>query len=1248
MRILICLFFAFSILFCAHAEPALPRQWWVYLSPDEARELYRVPNFALIKAEADTFFSNGVPWVKTGIDHSSVWIAQQSSANEMLAAVYMALKWGKYHGAASPETQAYLDRLLFNWRDIVTAGPVELYQTSQPHHPGQYGGHGEPKPFSPGWYEGDIALRGMMGGGLTSYDAIRDDIPAADREMIDAWMRGVAPKLWANTNSKGQNRGASSHGQAQEMALLVQDRKMFEAYYWDKMLGFWDALTTLNYAPSPECWFPQRAGISLQCAYDDGPHGININKHILDTLLHISHAARNGGDPAWDISRFYDQKLVTDICDTWFDIGGPLHYPFAFYMRSVEASQNVQLSTTPTSVTGWTWFVYAWIQPRFNDIGTSYGTSKWNWGNGMWAGANGQIALWKERARLLAGVPEPVAPPEQSVYETKGRGVIEVPLSPQRGVFTAEFDVLARDANVKTYLFFEDFHAQKEGGKPAFGMQWASGQFEAESGAQKASLPWNAGTNYHVRQVVDLRAKTYSIFIKPEGAAEEPLAKDFAFHNPLETIRYWAFKPDGSPNFEVRNFRITQPEAIQVRIANPFDQATFRDAGNVQINADTTAAKVEFYAGLTKIGESNSAPFSFRWANVPAGEYMLTARAIGKDGIGRDSQPVQIVVGKKAPALPPNWLYQDIGDGKIAGDAHAEGATFVMRAPGQEINGKTDELGMTYQFLGGDGEIVARVADFNPIFKRQRTGVMIRASLEPDASHACIAIRNEGGLEFISRETKGGDTKIAGASTAEKAPFFLKLTRSGNTLTGYKSADGKQWTLVGSAAAAMTGDVLVGLIANTGIRGNLNTAKFDNVAVTGKVTALPAPPSSLTASASGTQVSLTWKDNAASEEGWVVERSSNGITFAQIAKVGANPAAYADKTDLQPGTTYTYRVRAFNKVNTSDPSNSDSATTAGSASAVRGETPRTAGGTPTLPGAPTALKITVVSESQLDLDWTNSGAVEGLEIERSRDGTHFAPLAKLRGNLAHFADAHLQPSTSLAYRVSALNTAGRSPFSNIANATTKPPLPEPPTGFAVTPKSPAQIDIAWQPLTKNQADVKVFRTSGNKISSSGDLPNYKLIGTVAAGTNTLSDKDVKADFSYAYRAVATDAAGRESAFCDIVRMNTPGKIPRPATPSGLSAKPNKDAKGNPTVDLTWTSDGANLDGFKIERSDDGTRWTQMKLPAAKDRAFTDGDIVFPGTKYFYRIRAYSAGGNVNSDFSSPVSVLTSGDPPVPI
>src|SRR4029453_5409565 len=75
------------------------------------------------------------------------------------------------------------------------------------------------------------------------------------------------------------------------------------------------------------------------------------------------------------------------------------------------------------------------------------------------------------------------------------------------------------------------------------------------------------------------------------------------------------------------------------------------------------------------------------------------------------------------------------------------------------------------------------------------------------------------------------------------------------------------------------------------------------------------------------QLILSWSDNSTNEVGFRIERRTGATgTYAEIATVGVNTASYTD-VNLPNGTTYCYRVRAYNAGGASAYSNEQCATT---------------------------------------------------------------------------------------------------------------------------------------------------------------------------------------------------------------------------------------------------------------------------------------------------------------------------------
>jgi len=84
-------------------------------------------------------------------------------------------------------------------------------------------------------------------------------------------------------------------------------------------------------------------------------------------------------------------------------------------------------------------------------------------------------------------------------------------------------------------------------------------------------------------------------------------------------------------------------------------------------------------------------------------------------------------------------------------------------------------------------------------------------------------------------------------------------------------------------------------------------------------TAVPSNPTNLTVFASSTNATLNWVQTSTNEEGFRVERGTDGVIFAEIATKGMNAVSHIDP-GLASGT-YVYRVRAVNAIGFSGYSN---------------------------------------------------------------------------------------------------------------------------------------------------------------------------------------------------------------------------------------------------------------------------------------------------------------------------------------
>jgi ABC-type transport system involved in multi-copper enzyme maturation permease subunit len=131
----------------------------------------------------------------------------------------------------------------------------------------------------------------------------------------------------------------------------------------------------------------------------------------------------------------------------------------------------------------------------------------------------------------------------------------------------------------------------------------------------------------------------------------------------------------------------------------------------------------------------------------------------------------------------------------------------------------SDTYYFVHRTLAGDGSITARVGAMTgllqggngnsasvsdmagghgPVQPWAKAGLILTASTKPGSAYAAVMLTGAHGVRLQYDYTH--DT--AGPAASPHSTGWLRLTRTGTTLTGYESADGMTWTRVGSAHLA--------------------------------------------------------------------------------------------------------------------------------------------------------------------------------------------------------------------------------------------------------------------------------------------------------------------------------------------------------------------------------------------------------------------------------------------------------------
>jgi hypothetical protein len=452
---------------------------------------------------------------------------------------------------------------------------------------------------------------------------------------------------------------------------------------------------------------------------------------------------------------------------------------------------------------------------------------------------------------------------------------------------------------------------------------------------------------------------------------------------------------------------------------------------------------------------------------------------------------------------------------------------------------------------------------------------------------------------------------------------------------------------------------------------NATTASGPASATTHAPPPPPAAPSGLTANgASVSAIDLAWTDNASTETSYRVERFDAGAgSYTTIANPGVDANSYTD-SGLGVSTSYDYRVAAVNDWGvsayatasgvTNDPppyvdyvSSSDtpmSGSVSGTHSATHTDNGSSQSITERESGGKKSNRYTymehrwnfsVSSGATVTLNaqaWkSGSNSQESFEFEYSlNNGSSFSPLFILsstsNGNMESI-EIPGAPSGSIIVRATDTHqVAGdrtKSTLSvdhlyiQVGNPPSNPPDGDP-GGMTANVVSTSQIDLAWTDGSSNESGFLLERSP----ASSGP---WSEIADLAAGSQSYSDTGLSASTTYYYRVCAHNANGLSGyASANATTDSPPPPPPAPQQPNGLAAN----GVSTSQINLQWNDNGPNEDGFRIERSPNGSSgWSELATLSANITSYQDTGLPEETTLH-YRVVAFNVSGEATSDPAS--------------
>jgi ABC-type transport system involved in multi-copper enzyme maturation permease subunit len=123
------------------------------------------------------------------------------------------------------------------------------------------------------------------------------------------------------------------------------------------------------------------------------------------------------------------------------------------------------------------------------------------------------------------------------------------------------------------------------------------------------------------------------------------------------------------------------------------------------------------------------------------------------------------------------------------------GCTRPLGPGGEAV---TDSFYFVHRSLGPAGSLTVRVTSLTGTAEPwSKAGIIVKANLTEGSAYAAMMVTGGHGVRMQWDYTH--DTPGMTGTVSAAAPRWLRLTRSGDTLTGYDSADGAHWIKVGTA-----------------------------------------------------------------------------------------------------------------------------------------------------------------------------------------------------------------------------------------------------------------------------------------------------------------------------------------------------------------------------------------------------------------------------------------------------------------
>jgi hypothetical protein len=190
-------------------------------------------------------------------------------------------------------------------------------------------------------------------------------------------------------------------------------------------------------------------------------------------------------------------------------------------------------------------------------------------------------------------------------------------------------------------------------------------------------------------------------------------------------------------------------------------------------------------------------------------------------------------VSAQSGALGLFTMSGDVGNPAIKGSTTFDPATGEYRMTGAGANmwARDDQFQYAWREMPGNFTATATFRFLGEGAPHRKAGIVVRQSLDADATYADAVVHGDGMPALQWRSRKGENTNTFNLPFDGPGTFTVKLVRSGVRLTMFVGKNGAEPKEVVRTEVSFQGPVLVGLGVCSHDAAKSDTAVFSNVSI---------------------------------------------------------------------------------------------------------------------------------------------------------------------------------------------------------------------------------------------------------------------------------------------------------------------------------------------------------------------------------------------------------------------------------